>query len=288
MAVPDDKVFDTKAFETARALAAGSATAIRWTKHALNNWLRLAGPNFDTSLALEFLGFRLSRRARGTGGCARQAAGRISRARSPSGRGADAATGLPTSTDAEPVLGLGAPRGTRGPAARAPARRRCSMPTPTIPATGAASMRAAFVPTICDRSQIWPASPSPPRRICARPIPSVSLPCRWIGWRACTPLRAPPASPRWSAIRKTISPPGAISWPARSARRAAGAGMRVHVGLRLRPVHRRPGRALRRGGGGLHGDSDVGRADRAAGATHRRLQARYHHDHAELHARHPR
>ena len=59
LAVPDAKVLDT-AFDTARALAAGSATAIRWTKHALNNWLRLAGPSFDTSLALEFLGFRLS------------------------------------------------------------------------------------------------------------------------------------------------------------------------------------------------------------------------------------
>ena len=34
--------------------------AIRWTKHALNNWLRLAGPSFDTSLALEFLGFKLA------------------------------------------------------------------------------------------------------------------------------------------------------------------------------------------------------------------------------------
>jgi enoyl-CoA hydratase len=59
LSVPDAKVLDT-AFETARALAAGSTTAIRWTKHALNNWLRLAGPSFDTSLALEFLGFRLS------------------------------------------------------------------------------------------------------------------------------------------------------------------------------------------------------------------------------------
>jgi enoyl-CoA hydratase len=32
--------------------------APRWTKYALNNWLRLAGPSFDTSLALEFLGFK--------------------------------------------------------------------------------------------------------------------------------------------------------------------------------------------------------------------------------------
>jgi enoyl-CoA hydratase len=59
IAVPDAEVLD-RAFETARSLAAGSATAIRFTKHALNNWLRLAGPSFDTSLAMEFLGFKLS------------------------------------------------------------------------------------------------------------------------------------------------------------------------------------------------------------------------------------
>lgn len=59
LAVPDAQVLET-AFDVARTLAAGSATAMRWTKHALNNWLRLAGPNFDTSLALEFLGFRLA------------------------------------------------------------------------------------------------------------------------------------------------------------------------------------------------------------------------------------
>ncbi len=58
VAVPDDEVIET-AFGVARTLRDGSATAISWTKHALNNWLRLAGPSFDTSLALEFLGFRL-------------------------------------------------------------------------------------------------------------------------------------------------------------------------------------------------------------------------------------
>ncbi|HSD73259.1 MAG TPA: enoyl-CoA hydratase/isomerase family protein [Steroidobacteraceae bacterium] len=57
--VDDSDVLDT-ALDTARALAQGSATAIRWTKHALNNWLRLAGPSFDASLALEFLGMRLA------------------------------------------------------------------------------------------------------------------------------------------------------------------------------------------------------------------------------------
>ena len=59
VAVPDAEVMGS-AFDAARTLAAGSTTAIRWTKHALNNWLRLAGPSFDTSLALEFLGFRLA------------------------------------------------------------------------------------------------------------------------------------------------------------------------------------------------------------------------------------
>jgi enoyl-CoA hydratase len=31
--------------------------AVRTTKMALNNWLRLAGPTFDASLALEMMGF---------------------------------------------------------------------------------------------------------------------------------------------------------------------------------------------------------------------------------------
>ncbi len=46
-----------KALEVARKLAAGPQTALRWTKYSLNNWLRMAGPAFDASLALEMLGF---------------------------------------------------------------------------------------------------------------------------------------------------------------------------------------------------------------------------------------
>jgi enoyl-CoA hydratase len=46
-----------KALEVARKLAAGPQSALRWTKYSLNNWLRLAGPTFDASLALEMLGF---------------------------------------------------------------------------------------------------------------------------------------------------------------------------------------------------------------------------------------
>ncbi len=56
LCVPEDQLLP-KAYEVADKLAAGSQTAIRWTKYALNNWLRQAGPTFDASLALEFMGF---------------------------------------------------------------------------------------------------------------------------------------------------------------------------------------------------------------------------------------
>jgi enoyl-CoA hydratase len=56
LAVPDDQLLP-KAYEVAEKLALGSQSAIRWTKYSLNNWLRQAGPVFDTSLALEFMGF---------------------------------------------------------------------------------------------------------------------------------------------------------------------------------------------------------------------------------------
>lgn len=57
LCVEDDELQD-KAVAIAARLAAGAPTAIRWTKYTLNNWLRMAGPTFDASLALEFLGFR--------------------------------------------------------------------------------------------------------------------------------------------------------------------------------------------------------------------------------------
>ena len=56
LVVDDEQLLD-KAYEVADRLASGSASAIRWTKYSLNNWLRQAGPSFDTSLALEFMGF---------------------------------------------------------------------------------------------------------------------------------------------------------------------------------------------------------------------------------------
>jgi enoyl-CoA hydratase len=56
LAVPADEL-QGRALEIASRLADGAPNAIRWTKYALNNWLRAAGPIFDASLGLEFLGF---------------------------------------------------------------------------------------------------------------------------------------------------------------------------------------------------------------------------------------
>ncbi|MDP6377742.1 MAG: enoyl-CoA hydratase/isomerase family protein [Pseudomonadales bacterium] len=53
----EDGELEEKTLEVAAKLAAGAPNAIRWTKYALNNWLRMAGPSFDTSTALEMLGF---------------------------------------------------------------------------------------------------------------------------------------------------------------------------------------------------------------------------------------
>jgi len=53
----DEAQLVDKAREVAQRLLHGSQSAIRWTKYSLNNWLRMAGPTFDTSLALEMLGF---------------------------------------------------------------------------------------------------------------------------------------------------------------------------------------------------------------------------------------
>ena len=56
LAVEDDAVIES-ATDVARKLNAGSNQAIQWTKLSLNNWLRMAGPTFDASAALEMLGF---------------------------------------------------------------------------------------------------------------------------------------------------------------------------------------------------------------------------------------
>ncbi len=53
----EDADLDGEAVKVATRLAEGAQSAIRWTKFSLNNWLRQAGPIFDASLALEFMGF---------------------------------------------------------------------------------------------------------------------------------------------------------------------------------------------------------------------------------------
>lgn len=53
----DDDDLMPRALEVADKLANGAPSAIRFTKYALNNWLRAMGPTFDASTALEMLGF---------------------------------------------------------------------------------------------------------------------------------------------------------------------------------------------------------------------------------------
>ena len=56
MCVPAEQLMP-KALEVADKLGRGSQQSIRWTKRSLNNWLRMAGPIFDQSIALEMLTF---------------------------------------------------------------------------------------------------------------------------------------------------------------------------------------------------------------------------------------
>src|SRR5215471_4501888 len=56
LCVPADQLMD-KAMEVARKLARGPQQAVRFTKRSLNNWLRVAGPAFDASLAMEMINF---------------------------------------------------------------------------------------------------------------------------------------------------------------------------------------------------------------------------------------
>lgn len=56
LCVPDEDLQD-RALAVAERLRDGAPSATRWTKYALNNWYRMAGPAFDASTALEMLGF---------------------------------------------------------------------------------------------------------------------------------------------------------------------------------------------------------------------------------------
>jgi enoyl-CoA hydratase len=56
LAVPDDEL-PARTREVVATLAAGSPTALAYTKRSLNHWLRAAWPAFEHSLVLEILGF---------------------------------------------------------------------------------------------------------------------------------------------------------------------------------------------------------------------------------------
>jgi len=56
LCVDDDEVQD-RALAVAESLAGGAQSAIRWTKHSLNNWYRDHSSIFDASWGLEFYGF---------------------------------------------------------------------------------------------------------------------------------------------------------------------------------------------------------------------------------------
>ncbi|HVX22765.1 MAG TPA: enoyl-CoA hydratase/isomerase family protein [Acidimicrobiales bacterium] len=53
----DDADARGRGLDVAQRLAAGSAVAISQTKQLLNAWYEQAGPTFETSVALEFMGF---------------------------------------------------------------------------------------------------------------------------------------------------------------------------------------------------------------------------------------
>ena len=56
LCAPAEELMD-KAWSVANRLAEGPQNALRLTKRALNGWLRVAGPIFDSSLAYEMLNF---------------------------------------------------------------------------------------------------------------------------------------------------------------------------------------------------------------------------------------
>lgn len=64
LCVEDDELQD-RALKVAQRLRDSAPAATRWTKYALNNWYRMAGPSFDASTALEMLGFTTSEAVEG-------------------------------------------------------------------------------------------------------------------------------------------------------------------------------------------------------------------------------
>ncbi len=112
------------------------------------------------------------------------------------------------------VLGQGrrddGPPRPRATPARAPERHAAARRArPVLPRPPRRARRGA--PRVARRARA--ACPSPPRPTCATAFPTASSPCRWTTWCACTPPRAPRATPRSSTTPGRTSRRGATCWP---------------------------------------------------------------------------
>ena len=157
------------------------------------------------------------------------------------------------------------PRRAARAAARAHAAGACSTPTTTSP-----HYRRAF-----DAKGVHPARPEGARRPGEVSVHGQERPARQLSVRHVRgAARARRAHPRvvghdrqadrrrlHAARHRHLGRPGRALDP----RRRRPAGRHGPRRLRLRPLHRRPRRALRRRARRLHRDPDVGRADREAG-----------------------
>ena len=163
---------------------------------------------------------------------------------------------------------------------------RCGTPTTTCRTTGRRSTRPACTRTTSTTLGDLARFPFTTKADLREnyPFGMFAVPARATS-RASTPRPAPPASRPSSATPATTSTCGPTV-VARSIRAAGGRARDDRAQrVRLRPVHRRARRALRRRGAGLHGRPGLRRHDRAPGAADPRLRARHHHGHAVLHAR---
>ena len=165
---------------------------------------------------------------------------------------------------------------------------RSITPMPTIRAIAAASMRAAFIPMTCARSLTWRGSRSPPRRICAPRIRSDFFAVPHGAGRAGARLVRHHGQADGGRIHAQGYRRPGRNLVARSIRAAGGRrGMKVHVAYGYGLFTGGLGAHYGAEAAGLHGHSDVGRPDRAAGAADHRFPARDHHGDAELHAGDP-
>ena len=137
---------------------------------------------------------------------------------------------------------------------------RCSTPTTTCRTTAAPSTPQGVHPAdlqVAGRPGEVPVHHQ--GATCATTIPSACSRCRASRWCASTPRRhhrqADGGGLHAARHRHLGRPGGALDPRRRRPRRRHRAR-----GLRLRPVHRRPGRALRRRAAGLHGGADVAAA----------------------------